>query len=244
MNRYSSREQTLYARNVMEKVISPPSNLAIVPATDMIRQVFSSNGLAINSNSNAVCKRVGIFCNFADGLVFKDPFGRLNVNIYAYGCTLPASPLAGDINGGLAGQKDIIGLGTSWNTALNVGDLILITGLTGQQITYVKTITDATHIQLSDYLRFTPLNGKVYKYAINGSAAFTFYDMAVMNAMHSCDVYLRPSQYANASTNAIVFAAQLWSANNFEFLTKSANPAFAGDTAFFDAVIDLEYTAI
>jgi hypothetical protein len=94
-NRYGSYSRTIVARNVVwdgsvapfaGKVLASPSPLVINNPGDTQGQFFQFNNGSLsgdewNTDGNAFIKRIGVFSNYADGLIFATPSSRLSVQV-------------------------------------------------------------------------------------------------------------------------------------------------------------------
>jgi hypothetical protein len=88
MNNNGGLERTFVARKVLEHTISPPNNLAIADAEWTDQLFYGLEGIntlsafqIFNQDANMFIKSIGLYCNFADGLVFHTPEYRINARL-------------------------------------------------------------------------------------------------------------------------------------------------------------------
>jgi len=270
MNRYSSTGAFLRARNLFEGTIAPPADFTVAAATCK-KQLFTQvSPLAtpagegpneLNFNSNILIRSIGIYSNFADGLVFKNASNRFDVKIGAANYSASAF-LAGSVTF-TEGTKQVDGAGTFFTTGaipLVAGDIIKLgtAGPAGGEryyvVDYIDPVLVDTRLFVTDYLKDTiggagrPVVKMIFPVA-GSQQNYYCEDIGEMNMQFPIDKYMYPSLYGGAGGNETIITVELnvihpdyRVAHDTVFMTKSVNVAFAGDPCFFDAGIELEYT--
>jgi hypothetical protein len=250
MNQYGSTVRTFRARNLFETTITPPNDLTVASATCK-RQVLNREQYQLNIQSNLIIKRLGVFCNFADGLVFKSSAWPLNVSMFAtvYQRTL----VAGSFNV-TAGSKAVTGVGLS---AFADQDRILLycgaSPLTRQYFIVDGTPASDNAMTLTDYSDITAVNpGLMYKMtAIVGTSGGTlnFPSIRELNYMYEVDQFWSPLLLGSPLMTDMLITVLLnngltkqFDSSDTPFLTKSVDTSFAASAVAFDVVADVEYT--
>jgi len=258
MNKYSSVNRFLRARNVVEATIAPPADFTIAAAS-WVPQLFTPNRnndntypVSINNNSNLILKSLGVYSNFADGLVFKTPADRIDVDITVgmYSQLTHAGTVTV-----VQGTKTVTGLGTNFGGLLSVGSIIRI-GDCFYIVASFDGVSPNTILYTTDYIKVSTAGVPWWEMAIGVSPAQDYFyeDISQLNTQFPIDKYCFPSLYGatGATTVLITGKVNLWTSiasvirsnHDITFMTKSINTAFVGDTAFFDLGIELEYGSV
>lgn len=245
-NKYSSILRTVRARNVYEGVIAPPADLTIVSG-DWVQQVLQDRANIQSVQSNFILRRLGIFSNFADGLVFKNANERINVRIFAqaYTRTLLTGTLQTTV-----GSKAVTGVGTSFTTEVFTQDILAIPA-SGDQYSYHIVDGDPAddfNLNLTDYAEYNAIT-PAYKLISQPSfVQFNYRHISELNYMYEIDEFFSPLQFATPALTDIVILAAInqsslnFSASDIDFLTKSISTDFVDDVVHFDVVAELEFT--
>jgi hypothetical protein len=124
MNAYNSSLRTFVAREVISKIMTFPA-LTVAPADTFVKPVGTQAAgvsiIALNQNMNL--RRVGLFCNFADGLVFAG-YNYPSIVLKWYG--IGSGPAVAGTVSMAANSNVITGIGTSFNTDFVAGDLVRV----------------------------------------------------------------------------------------------------------------------
>jgi hypothetical protein len=253
MNAYGSVVRTLSARNVLETVIAPPMSVSVLPA-DWKGQIFQDT-MWVSSigvppwlkGSNLILRRVGLFSNFADGLVFATPCQRLRILIEAYPYTLGAQ-LTGSVSWP-ADSKTMTGTLTAFNTELYPGAVVKIRagGAPCPILGIVETVLSPTSCLMSDY---GPGGANLANLVtvIPQPVAAWLVGVSLLNYMHEAERFIPAGVLGGNLDTFFLKASIVQGSGNLpavqpvEFLTKTIDTAFARDSAFFDVVADLEIT--
>lgn len=254
-NKYSSVSRTMRARVLDNGTISPPTE--INPGTINLRvNVLNTNRDYMNPNSNFVIRRIGMFSNFADGLVFKDPWFTWAAKIFV--TVGNRSALTGSWSGGADGRQLTTGAGTGNATSANVFDGLLFGDLTenSQSQYYIKgSGGDDDTINVSDYIMEAGVSAKDAYRIIAAGGSFSA-DSAYLgtfrelNYMYDVDELFNPLQFVSVGTSIteLIIAVQpQWPTIQFgnpqwAWLTDAINTDFDQDEWFVDFVADVEYT--
>lgn len=242
--------RTYFARNLFEGIITPPADFTLASA-NCERQVFDLNYAAgggpvplvpINSETNVHFRSAGVYSNFADGLVFKNAWQRVDLEIrvvaYTRGSTLTGTAAVPN------NSKTITGAGTAFVAEVGANDLLEIVPIGGppREVGIVDVITDNTHLDLNNY----PLtNFGNCELRILTPVETIYYDvlsLPVLNAMYYVNHFI---SLTGVERDGLLLDARLnnspFSAHDTVFLTKSISPDFE-DAVHFDGALDIEFT--
>ena len=263
MNPYNSMLRTLRARNVFEGVMPAiPANLSIAfddwkPAIfntiegGDIGAPFSVDQTFLNINSNMICKRIGLFSNFADGLVPATATPGVDVIVRVASFTR-GNPASGGmtVTGDPSSKTMTVTAGAIAD--LSAGDWILLTEGENQLINkdfreYAQVLSvnvPGGTFDLYDYPKFDYSNSILLALtAISESSRFvTQLDIAELNVMNHIDTFFTPAEYSSVAATDIIIFGQVVPNGTSQWFTKSINTAFAGDVLSFDLVGDFEIT--
>lgn len=233
-NKYFSVERRVWAAAVAQDTLAVP---AVITINTVAPKFFSINQAKINPNSNMVISRLGLFSNFADGLVWR----LLNDRIWI-ACTAYAFNSGSDITGvsnPAGGTQTINGVGTQYTTDLAVNDYIT----NGFWIWKVSSITNDTTLSVREWIEFSGANQTIRKLTTLGTDVLLPFQIRTLNDMYDCNEFIQPAQFATSAVGFMAIEATLALADAAtEFLTDSINPAFNGDVCHFDVSMDLEFT--
>lgn len=238
-NRYGSANRILRARNVAEKAMPAPGATDLTVATaDFVRQIFNLKDSIFDLNTNFRLRRIGVFSNFADGLVFANPDERLDVIVQAVAARSRIA-LSGTSVQTTFGSKNVVGVGTSFNTELIEGDTLRITDVSGNYPRYYElsaTPAGALAATLTDYSKTTQTvnigSGRVTKLALDNAGAkiYTIEDISELNFLYDIEHFFDPATYF-ASNVTLPGTGQL-TAGSTAFVgvgTAFTNELIAGD---------------
>lgn len=255
---YNGTIRTFVARNVLHvKTISPPSDLTLAPS-DFRTVVGGIMPRQLNQNSRIIVRRVGLFCNFADGLVFKNQHQRFDLSAKAIGIendTLLTSSATTAIN-----SRTITGVGTADDPTLADGDILYI--LRGSPARGQYLVVDGAPAAASTDVTQFPLfasagNVIVNKVTPTGSSDDEgFIHIGALNTMYDFNWFVNPG---NLDADSLVDVILLFNVNqdlligggssgwtvdshDTALLTKSIDTAFSGDTVTMDVVVECETT--
>jgi hypothetical protein len=252
-NKYSSNVRTYLARNLVWNsgscaaytpyTLSAPNDLTF-GGNDFVTQVLRG-GLANgapdwNTAGNIIIRKMGVFCQFADGLVPTNTINRLQLNLYAQ--VFQSSSITGTAQ--FTKNSNIVS-GTSL-TSLGSADLILDSASILSANAYKFVVKSASSVQLSDYALRNATNSNIYA-ATQTADPFWFYSVRipVLNTMFDTEIIFQNSIAAGATTKAPLILATLATEpdGNFTFYTKNLDTDFNGLPVTFDAVVELEVTS-
>lgn len=243
MNKYSAELRTFVARNLHEATLNPPNDLTIA-SNAWVKQIAiysTTTERTLNKNTNINVRRAGVFCNFADGLVFKDPSQRIDLRLAVFAIYQGAK--ISSAAGVTAGSKNLIGSGSdSFTTDLSAGDIVFLNPGGPYRFHIIDSVTNDNLAVMNDY---APENGALDLYkttALPGDETFHI-GIPVLNYMFEVGEYMAPTIF-NTATNLldVIIRCEINCPQTLTFLTKSINTDFADDTAFFDVILDVEYT--
>lgn len=239
---YGSVRRTFTARNYYTGTITPPNDF-VLGSSNKFFPAISIAGL-LNKNSNIIIKGIGIFSNFADGLVFKNPGDVMPVHIYVQGKKL-SNQLTGTFSVDTS-NTSLVGVGTLMDTELNAGDgTILLNPPNSALPQQIVKIAVSTVNPLLGTLLTPPLlsYSNVRAWTMTQATYVSVVEyVKILNMMQPCEVFLSPIQYSNNATDLITIDVVSLIDPSCTFMTKSVNTSFAGSAINFDVVLDIETT--
>jgi hypothetical protein len=251
-NNYSNTRRFI-ARGVLKAQINPPNTLLKASWTQPTTYppIITIPTKILNANGRIVLRNMGLFCNFADGLVFESTDHPAEVYI-RQGC-YSETQLAGTL-AAVKTSKTI----TCPTTGLNLGQYVKAyrgTADDGEgEYFQVQSVIDAASFTANEYpWRDLTSVGNAYKLeTIAAYPGFPAGDrsgtilFSALNAMFPIDESLS-GNILNATVSAPAAMTDIilipFVTINNDFLTKSINTAYVGDYAWMDLYVDIEFTA-
>jgi len=239
MNKYASCERFYRARNIYAGTIAPPADLAIGSAA-WVTQLFAIPATDLRKSSNIFMKSVGLYSNFADGLVFKSPAESINLTLIAYATTRTL------LYNGIAAWVDatatisaLVGTGTTFIADLPGSNYILV----GDQ--YFQTAAGAPPTNFLVNLRQPALStmpfSALYKLTPIISPPFvTTFSVRQLNTQFKLENFIDVTSLSTTPATDILFLVQ--PTQDATFLTKTIDASYSGDPVYFDVGIELEIT--
>lgn len=243
MNSYRSCIRTLTARNLCDLSIAPPASLAIT-APDLKTVLFedgrsSAGQTRFDVNSNITLKRLGVFSNFGDGLVWGTPWVRIALRIAAVPYSVPATPLVGTVSLAV-NSTTMTGIGTNFSASLAAGDIVSVAG----SFYVVRGSVAALTLELTDFPFAAVAGASVYK--VNTPVlipiATTFYGIENFNCMYDHECWFPASLIGGLNVPNYFLKVDATIEDTLLLMTKTVDTSYAGDTAYFDVKADFEMT--
>lgn len=240
-NKYFSKERRFWSKDLYNAAINPPNNFTIA-ASGFNRRILSIDISLLSPQTNIIVQKMGLFSNFADGLVWGDNsmriFGSATARAFTFGDTFTGTSVTVT-----AGSKTITGVGTAFQTQLDDGDYF-----TDGVWIYHTDGEPATQTQLT--VRDWPEQNRAAvpantfrKLTEVGNDLVTRVELNLLNEMMPIDEFITPSAFGTAVTDVIGVEIDISNFEQLAFLTKAVSTSFAGDTCSFDVAADLEFTA-
>jgi hypothetical protein len=262
-NNYESKVRTYLARNLIWNAsasspdlytLSPPNDLDIA-SSDTVIQMFRLNwpiGKEYRIQGNANIKRIGVFSNFADGLVMNNIKDRLYLWITGAQMSISKQPGTVDFTEG----SNII-TGTNLNAAYPgagfqgfIMDDSFIQGSLANH-SYPYAIYDValagTSARISDYAYRTISNTSIHQLVYSNVQTYTPIQIPALNTMFDAEAFIQSFIAAGPVAENMMFYATLGfnspeSGSDFTFYTKSIDTSFDTIPVSFDAVAEIEIT--
>lgn len=244
-NKYASILRTYTTRNFAEQALTVGSDV-VIPAGSLasIRVVPEFSG-DVNPETNFLPRRIGVFSNFADGLVLKTPANRIDVS-----CAFNAYNYAQAYTLGLTyGSKAVtVSSGTSgWSAGNTYTVEITVDSLYSRTVVMLIDATGAATGNLRDYWCYDATGNNAAK-NLSFVSADTFYthkNISALNCMYDINEFAEPFQFSGAidyEAIALRVVLNFDPAHTTEFLTDIIDTAFNGEKVFFDVVTEIEFT--
>ena len=242
-NKYFSRERRFWAHYIGLTSLTSGSDYSYTfnPAATYLVNV---NQASLDDDSNVIIRNVGLFSNFADGLVWKDPskhlWARITVKAWAYDSTV----FSGTGFSAPGNTFALTGVATDFATeGIAAGNYI-----TDSEYIYRTQSAGANSIQVLDPIPLSRLSQPMVNLRLLNQVSVQLVkreiEIAELNSMIPYDEYFTPSFFAGSPVDMISFEVSLNSnGDTLDFLTDSIDPAFDGSTVKFDFCMDMEYTA-
>lgn len=265
MNKYTSINRTLRARNIYNTTINPPNDLSLASANFDLqlltkykdsRSTVSIVESYFNENANIIIHSIGVFSNFADGLVFKERDERLDIKLNVVAATRTA--LTGTVTTA-AGSTVLTGVaGTTFDTELVAEDIIMADpAVSPGEYHIIDTTPVAANVgALRDEAKDSEAAITFYRLDPVGSFQYAITNISELNKMQDISLLIQPRLFSTSAATELVIQATCNRAgllapfillaepdgHNCDFLTKSINATYATDAIHFDIVADVEYT--
>lgn len=245
-NKYGSITRTFILRNWYEDTLNPgtdvvlPSPVSMGVASNRFFPYFTRD---TNKDTNYVVSRVGVFSNFADGLVLKNPADRIDVAL-SFSAYLEKESYS--LNFTYGSKAVTLAAGT---TGWGAGTLqqVLVSELPGRPGATARYIdaTDAANGVLNDYWD-QPSGARTCKNLqfVDGST-FLRFGLSALNCMINLNEFAQPFVFSTAQNyDAITLGGALNDDHTATFLTNIIDSSFADEKVIFDIVADVEFTGV
>jgi hypothetical protein len=240
-NKYGSILRTYVARNLEEAALTSGVDIVVPPAP--LLHTVPQFTLDMNKETNFNIDKAGMFSNFADGLVLKDPQYRFDLTLSATPFTLANNPYTLTLTYGSKVVTTFAG-SPGWTPGLDY-PVAIQESVSGEYTVMYINATGAGTGNLYDYWAYT--SGNLLSEALTafGSRAYVVKNISVLNCMYNVTEFFQPLIFTGGVEYAYValrVALNLTTSHNTTFMTHTINSAFDGSTVHFDAVIDVEFT--
>lgn len=219
-----------------DNVISPPNDFTLPESAITNNFYFRLDQNFIDENTNYRIRNIGVFSNFADGLVPKNPGFNIKVSFGIQGYEYDS-----DVTGTstpVPGSKIVTGVGTNYTAELSVNDTIT----EGRYLYHVASVDSNTQITLREYVQDDSFSTSLDKLSFTAASSSVITDIpVVLNAMHPVEEFI-PVEFFSSTPTYIGFYGRLSHVGDIDFLTKSISTDYDGDSCFFDIYADVEYT--
>lgn len=244
--------RTFLARNVLgPKQIIPPADVTLLES-DWLTQLVEFGPQTLDDQSNLLVRRVGLFSNFADGLVFKNPYERFHIQLTAYSASIGAK-LSGKGNTPSLSTKALTGdASTIFTGEVSPGDVLLLVRNSDSRAQYVTvdSVTDNSNIILRDFPLFVESSDNLlmFKMQLTAGASSTIVrHVNNLNQMYDLDWFARPAFISSASDVLIKASVNqdiptCCDGHDHELATVSMSTDFANYSMWVDVVLDCDVT--
>lgn len=241
-NKYAGPNRLFFARNMVENdiALSAGTDITIANTQWISNQPFRILSGVVNKNSNMMVRRLGLFSNFADGLVFTSQPYRVDFTIVVAAISVGAA-----ITGGITftlGSRTV----TSPSGIFGGGGEIDTNGFfkVGNEYYKIQDVADANNATLSDNAY---VNGNQACNIIStlDSDGFIYQHLPVLNCMADVDEFIVPSARLSgiSGLDDLIFLANVNPLHSITFATDGINSAYDTTIVTFDVGMELEYTS-
>jgi len=249
-NKYGSVVRAYTVRNLYETTLTAGNDitLPVVNNRTMTQMVADISRETIFSP-----RRIGIFSNFADGLVFKNPADRINIGVQ-YDPFNKGDEYTFAFTQGLKAITTVAGTpgwtpGTTYPISVEVP--VTVTGFGNEEIVVNVTATGANTGDLEDYWAYGTNN--LIAHALSNSIIVpttrTVFGISALNCMYEFNDVATPFLVTGGDTFDLVRMRLNVNTlgggvanNTTTFLTSNINSVFDDETVYFDAVVEVEFT--
>lgn len=244
-NKYGSTVRRFISSAIGQQAINPPADFTMGTSLDRVfmytRGPITSLAPLINPDSRLIVQRIGLYHNFADGLVLRYPYPiSLKIRAEVYDRIIVTPFLTGVVSMA-AGTKAITGGGTTFfNAQLVPNDVIILGGLPVR----IATITDDNNATACEIMPHTVTSEPFVQLLgfVAGDNTETVY-VNTLNDMYECSSLIKPELiYAAATTDFMFLSAIVKVDVATPFLTKSIDTSYSGDSGFWTVEADVEFT--
>ena len=232
----------LLSRGIYTGIISPPTTYTINQSANY-HGLFYPSPAVVNMSANAIVKSIGLFSNFADGLVFASNAQPLILNLSILGFSYVGATLPGTASS-IAGFDGMLGVGTDYTVSLVSGDYIR--GLTSGYIYRVRSITDNLNLVLYGCYPQAFSGERFEKLSVLGTLLPQgIVQIDTLNEMYPITLPSMQTLYAGNSaikSFTLEMSLDIEAVSGMSFLTKSIDVSYAGSVITFDGAIDFEFT--
>jgi hypothetical protein len=198
-----------------------------------------------NHRSNIRVHNVGIFSNYADGLVFKHPYNYIAAGYRFY--RMGSSPFTGDITYDMD-DKTVTGAGTSFTTEVFPNDVLIqysgsiVGNYDLSAVGVVDSITNNTALELTSY-PVTPNNPAINSGVLTPllDSQVRTIDISTLNQMYTLGDYINPIDVSGAG-EYIILRSEIDIHEPLVFSRDAISADHDGETVYFEVHVDLEYT--
>ena len=241
-NKYGSILRTYLARNIYEDALAAPADITFPAGNVTEVRTIPNFSFDVNKDTNFSVQRVGVFSNFADGLVFKDAADRLDVS-FLFAAYRFMEDYTIDVT---YGSKSIAATGT---TGWSGGSASFVAAEieTDKHVVVIVDAADVSSGVLRDYWQWqtdAALPARTLQ-LVGNDALYTFRGISTLNCMYNVNEFGEPFQFSATSEYDIIVVRVVvneFPRHSTKFLTKSINTSFNDDAVYFDVVADIEFT--
>lgn len=251
-NKYGSIVRTYTVRNLYEATLTVGNDITL-PQVD--NRTLTQLVADISRETIFSPRRIGIFSNFADGLVFKNPADRINIGVqydpfvegdrYTLGFTQGAKAVT--TVAGTPGWTP----GTTYPLTVYVP--VTVTGFGNEQVVVNITATGANTGDLEDYWQYgtNNLTARALSNSVIVPTTRTVLGISALNCMYEFNDVATPFLIEGGG-NFDVVRMRLnvnrlgggSATNTTTFMTHAIDSSFNDSDVYFDAVVEVEFTGV
>jgi hypothetical protein len=235
---YNSIRKIHISQAMQENTLVAATNISI-PPLDWEDVLFDVYYREYNHLSNLRIHNIGIFSNFADGLVILNPETPLQVG-YTVKRMTESAVLSGTVNC-TPSNKTVTGIGTVFTAEISAGDVLCEETL-GKPlpIGIVDSVTNNTSLELTSYPLYISSGNPIVKLT-EDSQSTEYINVDTFNQMYRMEDYINPADLSG-SGEIISIQARVDHLATLDLARDAIASDFDGDTVFFTVHADLEYT--
>ncbi len=256
-NKYGSNIRTYTARNLVWNctpvqpvpfAMASPANLVLDSSgsanDSFVKSFYRAQVAGItdwNPHSRLSIKRVGLFCNFADGLVQQMDKSRIKMTITAALYSLSTQPVANTIRF-YNGSNEVTG--PTLDVDVSAGDIVYDTTNDEPYFIQSAAVSAGDPAYLTDY-HVSPNTAdlSIANLTSVNSKDFAITNIATLNTMYEAEIFF---PYTKGVGEYVFLSCELslLGGTQFNFYTKSIDPLFNTLPVSFDSVIEVEVTPV
>jgi len=245
---YNSVKRRIISQSMVEKTLVAATDLTLTADANYTLGVIRYS--QYNHLSNISMHDIGLFSNFADGLVFQDGWASNNLTIGIRARRLAISPISGttDTDTYNVTNKIADAVGGSFTTETNTGDVLCFQNPGGGEIFplgIIKTITDDNNIELTSFKSNLVHLVGLDNYFIGKPQSTIEYKTGIvtLNEMYDLAEYVNPADLTGSGQYvSIEYLLEFNTPSDVVFSRDAISSDYDGDDVFFNIVSTLEYT--
>jgi len=239
-NKYFGIQRQFLAKGVYSAAISPPNNFTVPAAGGFATTIVDIDQESIDPDTNVILSEVGLFCNFADGLVLGQACQRLLLGFTAR--AFREDPTVGDLQGTLditTCSKAVTGAGASFDTELADGEYFAV-GAWIYKVDGAPGGANAMNIAYWPPQNHVGATGTKLQQV--GTQIYRRVEITDLNMMVPINEFLTPALFSSALVTRMAIEVSFLQGVDLVYLTKSIDTSYADDPCFFDVRLGIEYT--
>lgn len=239
-NKYFGVQRQFLAKGVYSAAINPPNNFTVPTVAGFATTIVDIDQESIDPDTNVILTEVGLFSNFADGLVLGQACQRLLLGFTAR--AFRDDPTVGDLQGAVTintCSKAVTGAGAAFDTELADGDYFAV----GSWV--YKVDGNPAGANLMNIAYWPPQNhsgSTGTKLQQVGTQTFRRVEITDLNMMVPVNEFLTPALFSSTAVTKMAIEVSFLQGVDLIFLTKSIDTSYADDPCFFDVRLGIEYT--
>lgn len=245
---YNSIKRRIISQSLVEKTLVAGSDITLTPISDANTVLGLIQYSDYNHKSNIRMHNIGLFSNFADGLIFKNPWNGNGIDVAIRTRRLDVSMIDGEPVAWSIDSKIIeANAGTgSFNTQAAAGDVLAFEESDNiYPLGIIETVNSDDQVTLTSFplnLDRIDLTSNIYIGRPESSVQYTS-NIVTLNQLYNLSEYLNPGDLiGDGEYVSIEFLLDFKTSDDIIFSRDAISSDYDGEDVFFNIVSTLEYT--